>query len=138
MRFSQHTVGHTGFITIYDGTFVRLTPDQYRRRKHKLTDVERSGECYIGKVKDWVVFKVGEVFEIEGALPKSYWAMVTDPPHAVAAAPVKKPETGAMVRELKKSGDKAKAAEDAAKAETKAFAKASVKARAAAKRRSPK
>ena len=109
MKFSKHTVGHAGFITIYGETFVRLTPDQYRRRKHKLADVERSGECYIGKVVGEVHFKVGEVFEIEGALPKSYWAMVTDPPHAAAAAPVKKTETGAMARALKKSGDKAKA-----------------------------
>ncbi len=98
MKFSKHTVGHAGFITIYAPTVVRLTPDQYRRRKHKLADVKRDGECYIGKVTDWVVFKVGEVFEIEGKLPKSYWALVTDPPHAVAAAPVKKTETGAMPR----------------------------------------
>ncbi len=117
MKFSQHTVGHTGPITIYGDTFVRLTPDQHRRRKHMLADVKKDGECYIGKVVDWIVFKVGEVFEIEGALPKSYWAMVTDPPRSVAAAPVKKTETGAMVRELKKSAEKSKAAAKAAREE---------------------
>ncbi len=109
MKFSQHTVGHGSYLTVNDGVYVRLTPDQYRRRKHTLADVKKDDLCYIAKVVGTIMFKIGETFEIEGPLPKSYWSMVTDPPKAVEKAPAENAGTGAVARAMKKAGDKAKA-----------------------------
>ncbi len=95
MEFHSYTVGPAGPLKFSGGTRVALTDDQYRRRAHNLIDVEHDGERHIATVDVSIMFKHGETFELGGALPKSYYALVLNPPvdkpaPTPATAPAKK------------------------------------------------
>ncbi len=98
MEFSKHTVGQERFIVFHGGVHVRLTADQYRRRKHLLTEVMRDGDAYVGFAVRDITFKCGETFEIEGVLPKSYYGLVLDPPQRTTPKPPAKTMPPAMAK----------------------------------------
>ena len=92
MEFNSYTVGPAGPLKFSGGTRVALTDDQYRRRAHNLIDVEFDGEKHMATIRTSIMFKSGETFELGGDLPKSYYALVLDPPVAKAEPkPVKAP-----------------------------------------------
>ena len=65
-------------IQFFGGTRIRLNAEQFRRRQHQVTDVEKlaDGEAFDVTVKDAVTLKVGEKFGYSGEIPKAYYSSV--------------------------------------------------------------